>query len=242
MNSPKPKTQNLKTDTKHKVLSVHQPQYIPWLGYLEKIANSDIFIYLDSCQYKHREFQNRNRILTNNGELWLAVPVLVKGRRDQLIKDVMINRESDWQKSHWRSIEMTYKKAPHFEEHREFFQKLYLEDKWTSLMDLNIYITDYLLDHFAIKTNIAIESEIGSKGLSNERIIELCKNTSSDIYLSGAGAKVYMDERLFEKNGITVEYQDFHHPVYDQFNNKSEFLPYMSSLDYIFNTNKTFLI
>lgn len=223
-------------------ISVHQPQYIPWLGYLHKIANSDMFIYLDSCQYKHREFQNRNRILTKNGELWLAVPVLVKGRRDQLIKDVEINKESDWQKSHWRSIEMAYKKSPYFEEHREFFQKLYLEKTWSFLIDLNISITEYLLKHFSINSEIKIESQVGSKGLSNERIIELCKKLGADIYLSGAGAKVYIEEGLYQKERISVEYQNFEHPHYEQFNNSNGFKAYMSSLDYIFNTNKTFLI
>lgn len=217
------------------ILSVHQPQYIPWLGYFHKIAASDVFIYLDSCQYKHREFQNRNRILTSNGELWLAVPVLVKGRRDQLIKDVKINQDTDWQKAHWRSILVAYQKAPCFEQHREFFQKLYLEKKWTKLMDLNIAIIDYLLKHFKINTEIKVESHVGTSGVSNERIINLCTKTNCDIYLSGAGAKVYIDSKLFSDSNIRLEYQCFNHPRYAQFNNKEEFKPYMSSLDYIFN-------
>lgn len=219
------------------ILSVHQPQYIPWLGYLDKIAKSDVFVYLDSCQYKHREFQNRNRIWTKNGELWLAVPVLVKGKRDQLIKDVEINQDSDWQKSHWRSLEMTYKKAPCFEVHREFFQKLYLERTWTRLIDLNICITEYLLQHFKIQTEIKIESSVGSAGLSNERILDICQRLNAHTYLSGAGAKTYIDRELFKQANIDLIFQDFKHPRYSQFNH-SDFTPYMSSLDYIFNTDK----
>lgn len=222
------------------ILSVHQPQYIPWLGYFEKIAKSDIFVYLDSCQYKHREFQNRNRILTKNGELWLAVPVYVKGRRDQLIKDVQINQDNDWQSAHWKSILMTYQKAPFFEQHRNFFQKIYTEKRWTFLMDLNISITEYLLKHFEINTSMKIESQIGSSGMSNDRIIDLCKKIDASVYLSGAGAKAYIDKDLFVQADIALEYQDFKHPVYEQFNNINEFLPYMSSLDYIFNTDKPF--
>ena len=219
----------------NKILSVHQPQYIPWLGYLDKIKNSDIFVYLDNCQYKHREFQNRNRILTKNGELWLAVPALVKGKRDQSIKEVKINNDSDWQKEHWRSISLAYSKAPGFTRHVEFFDGIYTNKKWTFLLDLNVAIIEYLLKQFEIKTPIKFESALNTSQTSTERIIEICKKTESDIYLSGSGAKAYMDEKRLSDEGIELRYQQFEHPVYKQFNNKSEFMPYMSSLDYLFN-------
>ena len=218
-----------------RVLSVHQPQYIPWLGYFDKIKNSDLFVYLDCCQYKHREFQNRNRIWTTNGELWLAVPVLVKGRREQRIKDVMINNDSRWAESHWRSIKTVYAKAPYFDEHEEVFSDIYLKKEWRFLMDLNIEITSYLLKCFDINTPVRLESDIGTESLSTERIAQLCEKTGSNVYLSGSGAKAYLDEKYLLDKGIETKWQDFQHPEYLQFNNNGNFVPYMSALDCIFN-------
>lgn len=234
MTQLKPKTQNLKP-AQNKVLSVHQPQYIPWLGYFDKISQSDLFVYLDCCQYKHREFQNRNRILTANGELWLAVSVLVKGRRDQIIKDVEINQDSDWQKSHWKSIFTAYAKAPCFKSHASFFEDIYLHKEWKYLIDLNVTIVDYIMKQLKIDTPIKLESDIGTSDVSTERIIELCKKTESGVYLSGAGAKAYMQEERFVQEDIELQYQNFKHPEYQQFNNKEDFKPYMSTLDYLFN-------
>src|ERR1035437_9913354 len=104
------------------ILAVHQPQYLPWLGYFHKIANCDLFLFLDDVQYKKREFQNRNRIKTPSGDLWLTIPVITKGHFTQNIKDVQINKEEKWESQHWDSIVQNYSKAAHFAEHKEFFQ------------------------------------------------------------------------------------------------------------------------
>ena len=216
-------------------LSVHQPQYIPWLGYLHKIAHSDLFVYLDCCQYKHREFQNRNRILTANGELWLAVPVQVKGKRDQAIKDTMIDNAQAWGKSHFASLRHTYGKAPHWQEHAAFLEETLCARTWERLMDLNIAVTAYFLGCFGVATPVRLESEIGTSGESTERIIELCRKTGADCYLSGNGAKAYMDEARFPQEGLRLEYQRFVHPTYPQFNTTAAFFPYMSALDAMMN-------
>jgi len=216
-------------------LAVHQPQYIPWLGYLHKIAQSDLFVYLDCCQYKHREFQNRNRILTSNGELWLAVPVQVKGKRDQAIKDTMIDNGQRWGKSHFDSMRHTYSKAPYWRDHALFLEEALCGKTWDRLMDVNIAITAYMLEVFGIATAIRLESEIGTTGESTERIIELCKKTGADGYLSGNGAKAYMDETRFAQEGLFLTYQHFTHPVYPQCTGKGSFQPYMSALDAMMN-------
>jgi hypothetical protein len=214
---------------------VHQPQYIPWLGYLHKIAQSDLFVYLDCCQYKHREFQNRNRLWTPNGELWLAVPVQVKGKREQAIKDTMIDNSQKWGKSHFDSVRHTYAKAPQWHAHAAFFEETLCAKTWDRLMDVNTAITAYFLEQFGIATPIRLESEIGTTHESTERIIELCKKTGADCYLSGNGAKAYLDEARFAQEGLRLEYQHFTHPVYPQFNNNGSFQPYMSALDAMMN-------
>jgi len=105
------------------VISVHQPQYIPWLGYFDKIAHSDIFVILDNVQYKSREFQNRNRIRTRTGWIWLTVPVVTKDGSRIKIKDAMIDNTMPWQRKHIGNIKEWYASAPYFKEYFPFFEQ-----------------------------------------------------------------------------------------------------------------------
>ena len=122
------------------ILSVHQPQYLPWLGYFDKVADSDLFVFLDLPQYKKREFQNRNRIKGPQGEIWLAVPVLSKGKFEQPIKDVEIDNSQAWQRSHWGSLEQNLKKAPYWKDYADGLKPFY-EKRWDRLCELNLELT-----------------------------------------------------------------------------------------------------
>ena len=217
------------------ILAVHQPQYLPWLGYFHKIANCDLFLFLDDVQYKKREFQNRNKIKTPAGELWLTIPVITKGHFTQNIKDVQINKEENWESQHWASIVQNYSKAPYFGEHKEFFKKLY-EVKWDLLIDISMEIIRYSLSYLEIKTPIKMSSEYNVLSQSTERIVELCKKTGADTYFSGSGGKAYMDEKLFTDSSIKLTYQDFHHQEYKQ--SYTGFMPYLSIIDLLFNCGK----
>jgi len=143
------------------ILSVHQPQYIPWLGYFDKIDKSDCFVFLDQVQYKPREYQNRNRIRTKNGWLWLTVPVISKDLGRQEICDVKVNNDTNWQKKHWESLKSCYNKAPFFKEYYRFFESVY-SAKWEQLIELNIHIIKYLLKELNIEIPLYYESEIGT--------------------------------------------------------------------------------
>jgi hypothetical protein len=214
------------------ILAVHQPQYLPWLGYLHKIAACDLFIFLDDVQYKKREFQNRNKIKTPQGPLWLTVPVVTKHKQLQKINEVMIDNETGWNGDHWKSIERNYAHADFLGEHRAFFEKLYGAGH-DSLSALSMEIIEYMLSYLMINTTRKLSSEFNLTSTSTERIIDLCKKTGADAYLSGAGGKDYMDEALFQKNGIRLMYQDFKHPEYKQLHGKFE--PYLSAADLLLN-------
>jgi hypothetical protein len=214
------------------ILSVHQPQYLPWLGYFHKIANCDSFVFLDDVQFKKREFQNRNKIKTPSGPLWLTVPVATKGHFDQLIKDVRINNEENWAAEHYKSIEHNYHRSPHFIEHEEFFRKLY-EKKWDFLIDISMELIRYMLSYLKIETPAKYSSEFQVKSFSTQRIIDLCRCTGSGAYLSGSGGRDYMDMALFDRNNIAVMFQDFKHPEYAQM--FEGFEPYLSIIDLVFN-------
>jgi hypothetical protein len=218
------------------ILAVHQPQYIPWLGYFDKIAKSDCFVFLDQVQYKPREFQNRNKIRTKDGWIWLSVPVISKGLGRQRICDVSIDNEFPWQKKHLKSLRVWYGKAKFFSDYLTFFEEAYTR-KWERLVDLNVHIINYILKQLTISKPIYFESQLNIVNNSTERIIEICKKLKVDTYLSGIGGKEYLQEDKFIKTGIKLIYQDFIHPKHHQqfMSDDNDFIPYMSMLDLLFN-------
>lgn len=218
------------------IVSVHQPQYIPWLGYFDKIRKSDCFVFLDRVQYKEREFQNRNKILTRAGWIWLTVPVISKGLGRQLISGVEIDNSAGWGREHSLSIKSAYGRAEFWPLHAPFFEDLYAR-QWKKLAELNVHIIEYLMKTLAITTPVRFEAELGICGTKTDRIIEICAKLKADTYLSGAGGRDYLEEDKFTKAGIKLEYQDFVHPVYRQqfMKTKEDFQPHMSALDLIFN-------
>lgn len=218
------------------ILSVHQPQYIPWLGYFDKIAKSECFVFLDEVQYKPREFQNRNKIRTKSGWLWLTVPVISKGEGRQKISAVMIDNELPWQRKHLGSLKAWYANAKYFDKHLAFFEEVYSRT-WEKLVDLNVYIINYVLEQLSITTPIYFESELGIAGTKTKRIIEICQRLKADTYLSGIGGKGYLQEEMFKDAGIKLVYQDFLHPVYQQQFAKDvfDFMPNLSIIDLLFN-------
>ncbi len=218
------------------IVTVHQPQYIPWLGYFDKIDRSDCFVFLDQVQYKAREYQNRNMIRTDKGPLWLTVPVVSKGRGRQKICDVMIDDNSGWRKRHWRSLQTWYGRAEFFRDYAGFFEAVYSR-RWERLIDLNVCIIRFFLKVFGIRAAVYFESELNIHAGRTDRIIQICRRLGADTYLSGTGGKNYLEERRFNEAGIRLQYQDFIHPCYKQRYTEKDglFFPNMSSLDLLFN-------
>ena len=214
------------------VIAVHQPQYIPWLGYFEKIARSDMFVFLDNVQYKMREFQNRNRIRTDKGWMWLTVPVVTKDGCRMSMSEVQIDNTMPWQRKHLGSIRASYAQAPYFNEYFPFFEDT-LNKRWARLSDLNVCTVKYIMDRLSITTPTVFESELNILTTKTQRIIDICRKLNADTYLSGIGAKDYLDESLFPENKITLYYQNFDHPEYKQC--FEPFMPYMSAIDLLFN-------
>lgn len=212
------------------IASIHQPQYLPWLGYIDKIGRSDIFIFLDNVQYKKNEWQNRNRIKTAQGWQWITVPVLY--RFPEKINEVRINNNVNWRRKHITAIETNYRKAPYFNKYFPYLEEIYKMD-WEKLVDINISLIRNILDLFGIRKRLFIASEIETREDPNGRLIDLCKAVGADTYLSGIGGPGYMDMDAFEKEGIKVIIQDFKHPVYPQL--YGGFEPNLSSIDLLFN-------
>ena len=126
------------------ILTAHQPVYLPWLGLFHKISLADTYVFFDEVQYLPKDWMNRNKINSLNGETLLTVPVLRKGYRELKTSEIKINNKIDWRKKHLRSISLNYKKSKFFEEYIDFFEEVYNKD-WDYLSELNEYMLKWFL-------------------------------------------------------------------------------------------------
>ena len=213
------------------IVAVHQPQYLPWLGYFDKIRQADSFCYLDSVQYKKNDWQNRNRIKTSQGWQWLTVPV--RFQFPEKICDVKINPTVNWRKKHLQSLVTNYRRAPYFEKYIEVYEQIYSED-WESVSELNIHFIERLVDALGLSRKPAVKSsQLELREDPTDRLIDICRQVKADTYLAGQDGMNYMDLERFKENGIEVIIQDFKHPIYPQMFN--EFQSHMSVVDLLFN-------
>jgi len=214
------------------IMSAHQPAYLPWLGYFDKIKRSDIFIFLDTVQYEKNSFTNRNRIKTANGPIWLSVPVVKTGHLDKIMSDMPLDKNSKWQRKHLNSIQMSYSKAGHFDEIFPKLQELYKKD-YENIVDITWDHLRFWLDVLGIETKIIKSSELDVAGRKSGLVLNLCKAVGADYYISGAMGRDYLDVCKFRNNGIEVVFQDYQHPVYPQL--YGEFIPNMGVIDFAMN-------
>ncbi|MDO9566919.1 MAG: WbqC family protein [Candidatus Desulfaltia sp.] len=213
------------------IVSAHQPQYLPWIGYFDKIDRADIFVLLDNVQFKKNEWQNRNRIKTANGWQWLTVPVMYK--YPQLINEVEINNKDKWRHRQRQAIISNYKKALYWSLLEEFFEEIF-SSEWQYISQLNIHVVKRLAGLLGITTPIHVASELGEFPEDpDDRLIALTKHFDADIYLSGGGGKGYMDMEKYTQSGVKVIFQEYKHPVYNQL--FGDFKPFMSVVDLIYN-------
>ena len=192
-----------------------------------------MFVVFDDMQYTKRDWRNRNLIKTPNGLKWLTIPVEVKGKYHQKIKDAKV-ADKNWVKSHLNALEINYKNAKCFNEIWDWVQELYLNCKFQFLTDINMYFIQAINEFLEIKTEILFSDNFNLHDDRNMRLINICKELSGNTYLSGPSAKQYLDEQLFNKSGINVKYLNYsNYPEYNQLYN--DFEHGVSILDLIFN-------
>jgi hypothetical protein len=217
-------------------VGIHQPHYLPWLRYFEKIARSDLFVLLDDVQYEKNGFQNRNKIKTAQGWAYLTVPV----KKPLLvpINEILIDNSTPWAEKHLRAIELNYRRAPFFEQHWEALVDLYAS-QWELLSALNEAMLRYFLDALGINTPLLRSSELPTSGHSTDRLVDICKAVGADVYLSGAhAAGAYLNEEAFRSAGITLGLQEWEAPVYAQRFPNAGFIPDLSIIDLLLNAGR----
>ena len=210
------------------VLSAHQPAYLPWLGYFDKIARADVFVYLDTVQFEKNSFTNRNRILGANGPMWLTVPVRQKGHLGATLQTLEIDESQPWRHKHLKSIALSYRKAPDFEQKFAKLQALYnepcelLSDHcWTQLK--------FWMNELGLRTRVVRSSDLPSMGRKSNLVLDLCRYFGADAYLSGKLGRDYLDEPAFASEGISVTYQDYQCAPYPQ--SHGAFVPKLGIVD-----------
>jgi hypothetical protein len=220
------------TERTRRTLVVLQPSYLPWLGYLDQLYKSDVFVLYDDVQFDKHGWRNRNRIKTPAGPQWLTVPVLTHGRGKPTNREVEIDTGQPWGAKHLRALRGNYSKAPAF---AEVFHRLepVLSRPWKRLLDLNRAILDALCELLAITRDIRLSSELGVSGEKTERLVEMCRATGATIYLTGDSARDYLDEPQFAAQRVAVEYHNYRHPTYVQLH--GGFVPYLSVVDLLMN-------
>lgn len=214
---------------------ISQPMFFPWVGLFEQIRLADIYVHYDDVQFpRGRSFMSRVQIKTQSGVYWLSVPIQRKGL--QLIKDVVTDDSKSWRETHLKTIKHNYIKAPFFEDMMEITQSVY-SLKTNSLSEINIYATEKICQYFNIAPKFLKSSTYNLSTSGSDRILEIVKLLNGNIYITGHGARNYLDHELFEREGVTVEYMNYEKKAYPQLH--GEFTPYVSILDLIANMGKS---
>lgn len=216
-----------------KTVAIVQSNYIPWRGYFDLINSVDEFILYDDMQYTRRDWRNRNTIKTPDGLKWLTIPVEVKGKYFQKIKDTTIS-DPNWGKTHWATIVHNYSKARYFAMYRGVFENLYLNSEERFLSRVNYLFLSAICEILGIKTKISWSMDYNPGKRKTERLVDLSKQAGATEYISGPAAKDYLQEELFSNEGIALLYIDYSsYPEYKQLS--PPFEHQVSIIDLIFN-------
>lgn len=219
------------------IIAIHQPNYLPYLGFFDKMMKADIFVIYDDAQFNKEDFQHRNKIRIYHGWKWLTIPVEKKPIpiNEIKIRNEIKTKNIRWSDAHIKCIEDEYKKSDYYLTYKTDLEKIYRKS-YDKLIDLNMEIISYLKNAFDIDTKIVFSSKFGFESTSTQKLIDIVEALEGDTYLSGSGGRNYLDIFMFKNRGIEVNFQDFKHPVYRQ--TYKDFVPNMSAIDALFNTGE----
>jgi hypothetical protein len=220
------------------IVAAHQPHYMPWLGYLDKLAKADLFVVMDDLQFEAQNFQNRQRLKLAHGPEWLTVPVTRGHQSDRIVDkhiDSSANPKQHWQHRHWRSLVTHYQSARYFDDHADELHAVY-DRHWQSLLDLDLHMLELARRWLDVHTPIVRSSQLNLTGTKTDRIIDMCKQLGARCYLSGGGGSTgYLDAEKIGRSGIGVIWQEFTHPRYPQRYPRLGFASHLGFLDLVLN-------
>ena len=212
------------------IVTIHQPDFLPWLGFFDRWKKSDLYIVLDDVQFIRRGWHHRDKIKTQNKIKWLTVPVQKKGRYHQAIKEVKIDQQENWNQKHLKTIQTAYKKAPNFDFVFGKLSEIYNRE-YNLLIEFNMDLLRLCSKMLDVDTPLVFASDFNVKSTGGQKLVDLVQSVGGKEYLTGSGSRDYLDEELFKKVGISVRWQEFEHPVYKQLYGSFEKM--LSVLDFL---------
>lgn len=212
-------------------ITIHQPEHLPWLGYFHKMAACEAYVLLDSVQFTKNNYQNRNRLIDQNGAVfWSTVPVRMAGHTNKRITDMELDNTQAWPRKVWTRIASSYRNHPYFAALSPELEAIFMGSH-TLLIDLNLALLEFFRHQLRITVPMVRSSTLEVTGNRSELLLSICQNLGADTYLSGPSGREYLDAALFEAAGVALDYHTFKHPTYTAKN----FQPYLSTLDLLFN-------
>ncbi len=217
------------------LVTIHQPEHLPWLGFFHKMKSADLFVYLDDVQFRKNYFQNRNRILGTNGPQWVTVPVQLQGHTEKTLREMRIDNRNDWKRKYWGSISLSYKKHPYYQDYGQEMEAS-INESWDELVPLNLRIIELFRRTLDIQTPCVTASslQLGKVSSSTEHLVRICQAVGASAYLSGPFGREYLDQELFQQAGIDLVFHEFVHPVYPQ-RQGGDFVANLSTFDLLCN-------
>jgi len=215
-----------------KIVVIHQPDFLPYLGFFHRLMLADCYVALDTVQRSSssRTWTNRDKIKTKHGEKWITIGVQ-KSPLETPINEVLLNH-SDWRNDNLNLIRENYRTADYYDEIFPYIEKFY-SFECDLLWEFTMRSILLLVDLFGIEVEIVYAHDLNPVGRKSELLVDILKKVNATTYLSGVGARDYHRQEPFDEAGIEVIWQDFKHPVYPQ--QFGEFIPYLSSIDLLFN-------
>lgn len=218
------------------IVSIHQPNFFPWLGYFDKINRSDIFVFLDDVQFpkKGGSWTNRVKLISGNEPRWITATLDRNYHGVRNINEMLYKENEPWREKALNTIFLNYKKAAFFEDNFSFFEEL-INNKNNLIAEYNIHSILAITEKLGFSSEkIHTSSKLPHTGSSNELLISITKIFGGTTYMCGGGAEGYQDESLFQEAGIELKFQNYKHPVYNQ-EGTVEFQPGLSIIDAVMN-------
>jgi hypothetical protein len=222
------------------IVAIHQPHFLPWLGYLQRMARADLFVLLDHVQFERRNYQNRTMVRMDNEARWLTVPVVQKSQKERIVDkeiDNPVEGAKWWSPNLFSTLRHAYRDAGFFGAYAPALKRLF-ETRWARLVDMNQAGLDLLRDAFGIGTPLARSSELGVEGARGDLILNICRAVGADTMLAGmGGSRGYLDVDAFARAGVRIVFHDFRHPEYPQcgMGPDAPFIKGLSGIDMLFN-------
>lgn len=215
-------------------VTIHQPDHLPWLGFMNKVDQADLFVVLDCVQLSKKVFQRRNRVIGPSDQpTWLTVPLLDHRHVESRLSDIGLNNAVAWQRRYWNILYARYHRHPAWPEHRAYVEGLCAR-RFERLAELNMDIIGYLLGAVGIDTPVVLASSLAPEGAGSTLLLDICRKVGAGTYLAGLLSHTYLDETAFRLNEIKVRHHAFRHPVYPQ-HQRERFTSHLSVIDLLFN-------